>query len=105
MISVKKDRNYYTLTNLNIYLFLIGYNTKHNSSLKLEEVLACVASVSVWFRSKKRGTRVKDRAKNGARKRAGRGCGRKEVETLADKLRDFENRPLGLSCLSAHIDI
>ena len=29
------------------------------------EKLACVASVSVRFRSKERGTRVKDRAKNG----------------------------------------
>ena len=33
--------------------------------------VACVASVSVRFRSKERGTRVKDRAKNGASKRAG----------------------------------
>ena len=40
--------------------------------------LACVASVSERFRSKERGTRVKDRAKNGASKRAGRGRGRKE---------------------------
>ena len=39
--------------------------------------LARVASVSVWFRSKERGTRVKDRAKNGVSKRAGRGWGRK----------------------------
>ena len=42
------------------------------------EGLAWVASVSVRFRSKERGTRVKDRAKNGASKRAGRGWGRKE---------------------------
>ena len=35
--------------------------------------LACVESVSVRFRSKERGTRTKDRAKNGASKRAGRG--------------------------------
>ena len=35
--------------------------------------LACVASVSVRFRSKERGARVKDRAKNGSSKRAGRG--------------------------------
>ena len=34
--------------------------------------LAYVASVSVRFRSKERGTRVKDRAKNDASKRAGR---------------------------------
>ena len=42
--------------------------------------VACVASVSVRFRSKERGTRVKDldRAKNGASKRAGRGWGRNE---------------------------
>ena len=39
--------------------------------------LACVASVSVRFRSKERGTGVKDRAKNGVSKRAGRGWGRK----------------------------
>ena len=31
-----------------------------------ESVIACVASVSVWFRRKERGTRDKDRAKNGA---------------------------------------
>ena len=35
--------------------------------------VACVASVSVRFRSKERGTRVKDYAKNGVSKRAGRG--------------------------------
>ena len=39
--------------------------------------IACVASVSVLFRSKEWGTRVKDRAKNGSSKRAGRGWGRK----------------------------
>ena len=39
--------------------------------------IACVASVSVRFRCKEWGTRVKDRAKNGASKRAGRGWGRK----------------------------
>ena len=41
-------------------------------------ILRCVASVSVQFRSKERGTRVKDRAKNGASKRARRGWGRKQ---------------------------
>ena len=35
--------------------------------------VACVTSASLRFRSKERGTRVKDRAKNGASKRAGRG--------------------------------
>ena len=34
--------------------------------------LTCVASVSVRFRSKERGTRVKDSAKNDASKRAGK---------------------------------
>ena len=40
--------------------------------------IACVASVSVRFRRKERGTTVKDRAKNGASKRAGRGWRGKE---------------------------
>ena len=44
-------------------------------SLLLIFMIACVASVSVRFRSKERGTRVKDRAKNGSSKRAGRGRG------------------------------
>ena len=42
--------------------------------------LACVESVSLQFRSKERGTRVKDRAKNG-----GGGGGKERKETLADK--------------------
>ena len=44
----------------------------------IQVACACVASVSVRFRSKEQGTRVKDHAKNGASKRAGRGWGRKE---------------------------
>ena len=36
----------------------------------MENFVFCVASVSVRFRSKERGTRVKDRAKNGASERA-----------------------------------
>ena len=44
--------------------------------------VACVASVSVRFRSKERGKIVKDRAKNGLSKRAGRGWGRKEGNFL-----------------------
>ena len=52
--------------------------------------LACVAGVSVWFRSKERPrngrARNEIRAKND---REGRGRGRKE--TLADKPLDFEN--------------
>jgi len=39
-----------------------------------ESAIACVASVSVRFRSKERGKRDKDRAKNGAR---GEGVGKK----------------------------
>ena len=45
--------------------------------------LACVASVSVWFRSKERGARVKDRATNGASKRAGRGWGREKGNAVS----------------------
>ena len=41
--------------------------------------VACVASVSVLFRSKERGARVKDRAKNGASKRGGGWQERKET--------------------------
>ena len=63
--------------------------------------LACVESVSVRFRRKERGTRVKDSEKNGASKRAGRG-GEEREEALADKPLDFENHPLGLSCLTVH---
>ena len=48
-----------------------------SSFTRSELYVACVASVSVRFRSKERGTRVKDRAKNGPSKRAGRGWGRK----------------------------
>ena len=42
-------------------------------SIVISVNLACVAIVSVRFRSKERATRVKDRAKNSASKRAGRG--------------------------------
>ena len=42
-----------------------------------DSCLACVVSVSVRFRSKEQGTRVKDRAKNGASKRAWKGVGKK----------------------------
>ena len=51
-------------------------------------ILACVASVSVRFRSKELGMRVKDRAKNGASKRAGRGKkGRKCLHTNPEILK------------------
>ena len=42
-----------------------------------------VAKQAFRFRSKERGTRVKDRTKNGTSKRAGRGWGRKEGNKLA----------------------
>ena len=50
---------------------------------RLNCALACVASVSVRFRSKQRGTRVKDRAKNG-------GFGRARKETRAKKWKSGE---------------
>ena len=53
-----------------------------NSGPGVTVVIACVASVSVRFRSKERGTRVKDHTKNGGRERAGRGWGRKEGKCL-----------------------
>ena len=40
--------------------------------------VTCVASVSVPFRTKERGTTVKDQAKNGVSKKAGRGWGYRE---------------------------
>ena len=59
--------------------------------------LACVARVSVLFPSK-------DPAKMA--RVSGEGVGKKgRKETLADKPRDFENRPHRLSCLSARTDI
>ena len=33
------------------------------------------------------------------------GCGDERKETFADKPQNFENHPLGLSCLSLHTDI
>ena len=54
--------------------------------------VACVASVSVRFRNKERGTKVKDRAKNGASKRAGRGWG-----GVGKKGRKIPSPPLPLS--------
>ena len=75
-------------------------NTKHVSA----GCLACVASVSMRFRSKERVTRGYVRVKNGARKRAGTGRGRKVRKRLQDKPWEFENCALGLSCLSVCTD-
>ena len=58
-----------------------GRNSLPNHCTLTTLKIACVASVSVRFRRKERGTRVKlvkDREKSGASKRAGRGWGRKE---------------------------
>ena len=60
--------------------------------------LACVASVSVRFWSKEVGTRVKDRAKNGARKRAGRGCVGRKVENPPVSRSFFAPKPNGNAC-------
>ena len=46
-------------------------------------MIACVANVSVRFRNKERGTRFKDRAKNGASRRARRGGEVRGVCTFA----------------------
>ena len=66
--------------------------------------VACVANVSVRFRSKERRTRLKDRAKNGASKRAvlarpkpripflGLSLLRNQTETLATQARYFVER-------------
>ena len=69
------------------------------SSRDVTQRLACVASVSVRFSSKERGRRVKDRGKKAQVKQRG-GGGEERKETLADKPLDFENRPLGFSCLN-----
>ena len=57
-----------------LYLNFIQFQSKRETLLKCSNI-ACVASVSVRFRRKERGTRVKDREKSGASKRAGSLCG------------------------------
>ena len=83
-------------------------NGVYRSSLAVLFV-ACVASVSVKQRAKKKrrtGVSAFCPRENGARaKIRRRGWGRGRKETLADKPLDFENRPLGLSCLTAHTEI
>ena len=66
---------------LDVWPRLECYNT--NLSTDARSNLACVASISVRFRNKERGTRDKDRANNGASKRAGRGWGRKEGNAIS----------------------
>ena len=66
------------------------------------EAIACIARVSVRFRSKERESKT---ARKMPQVKERRGSGEERKETLADKTRDFENRPLSLSCLSARTDI
>ena len=56
----------------------IAYTPAAPQALSIPDSVVCVASVSVRFRSKERGTRFKDCAKNGVSTRAGRGWGKKE---------------------------
>ena len=60
---------------------------EYSRALNSSYTLSCVASVSVRFRNKERGTKVKDRAKNGASKRARRG-GEERKETSQSKCSD-----------------
>ena len=65
-----------------------------------EDEKACVASVSVLFRSKERGARVKDRAKNGASRRGRESVGvGNDLRRLRLRLRAFlgpgEGRKVG----------
>ena len=69
--------------------YLQTLNKLHRDNI----MIACVASVSVWFRSNERqknGIFCFGRARNGTRTKNERG-GRGRKETLADKPRDFEN--------------
>ena len=78
--------------------FLSAYCSLRTKWSETKRNVACVASVSVQLRSKERGTRVKDRAKNGVSKRAGRGWGRKEGKACRQTPR-FSFLPHPLSAL------
>ena len=65
-IKIEKRGRIDHVSTLLSFLFLYLCSNKEGKQL------ACVASVSVRFRSKELGTRVKDRAKNGTNKRAGK---------------------------------
>ena len=70
--------------------------------------IACVTSVSVWFRSKERGTRVKDRAKNGESERAARGCRFVSRATKTEKpvpRSFFAPKPNGNACYAGYVGI
>ena len=79
--------------------------TRTHSSILFRSVslfLACIASVSVQFRSKEWESKT---AWKMAQVKEWGGGGEERKETLADKPLNFENRPLGLSCLSSRTDI
>ena len=88
-LKVANNSFLYFLVTL-IYTLMGYYYHSLPSSLFFRVWVAHIASVSVEFRSKELP----------CEKRGGRGRGRWSKETLADKPLDFENRPLGLSCLS-----
>ena len=69
------------------------------SCLEQRHNLPCPSSVSVRFRSKRRGTTVKDHAKNGASKTAGRGWEKRKERKLCFPFprRRWENRLRDLS--------
>ena len=80
LISVTSNRAYSTMKPdvRSWNLWHPGYSVPaREQAINFHLFLARVESVSVRFRSKEQGTRVKDRAKNGASKRAGQGWGRK----------------------------
>ena len=57
-----------------------------------EDEKACVASISVLFRSKERGGRVKDRAKNGASRRGRESVGvGNDLGRLRNRLREIRH--------------
>ena len=63
LVTEKEYTPYLVLCNLSPYKTLIS----HLTVVATKGSIACIVSVSVRFRSKERGTRVKDRAKNGSR--------------------------------------
>ena len=83
------QRGFFFLQSLQKNRYLQTLNKLHRDNI----MIACVASVSVWFRSNERqrnGIFCFGRARNGTRTKNERG-GRGRKETLADKPRDFEN--------------
>ena len=62
-------------------------------------------SIVIDFVTSKNEERESKTARKMAQVKERGGGGEERKETLADKPQDFENRPLGLSCLSARTDI